>query len=180
MEEEKEFKKLYQRYRTRLLYFILRKVEKLEDAEEILQDTFISALDSLPLFRKQSSFYTWLCAIAKHEMADFYRKKKLKTIVFSRFPQLEKIVSQALSPEAALEAKELEEEVVQCLKGLSEGYARILRLKYIDGLSYRQIAKKLKKPVKAIESKLSRARKAFAKNWQTHPYAPEISSFNDS
>jgi RNA polymerase sigma-70 factor (ECF subfamily) len=139
MEEEKEFKKLYQRYRTRLLYFILRKVEKLEDAEEILQDTFISALDSLPLFS---------------------RKKKLKTIVFSRFPQLEKIVSQALSPEAALEAKELEEEVVQCLKGLSEGYARILRLKYIDGLSYRQIAKKLKKPVKAIESKLSRARKA--------------------
>ena len=170
MEEEKEFKKLYRKYKTRLLHFILRRIEKEEDAEEILQDTFISALDSLPLFRKQSSFYTWLCAIAKHETADFYRRKKLKTIVFSRFPQLEKIVSQALSPDAALEAKELEEEVVQCFKSLSEGYSRILRLKYIDGLSYRQIAKKLKKPVKAVESKVFRARKAFAKNWQIQAY----------
>jgi len=171
--KEEVLKKLYRKYKVRLLNFISQKVERREDAEEILQDTFISALDSLPLFRCQSSFYTWLCAIARHEIADFYRKKRLKTIVFSRFPQLQKIVSRALSPEAALEAKELEGEVILCLKSLSEGYARILRLKYIDGLSYQEIGRKLKVSAKAVESKVFRARKAFAQSWQSRAYAAE-------
>lgn len=160
--DEKEFKKIYQKYQTRLLNFILQKVERREDAEEILQETMISAIDSLPLFRSHSSLYTFLCSIAKHEIADFYRRKKIKTFLFSRLPQLEDVVSQALSPEREFEEKELKRKVMRTLRSLSEGYARILRLKYIDGLSYRQIAKKLKKSVKAVESKLARARNAFA------------------
>jgi RNA polymerase sigma-70 factor (ECF subfamily) len=180
MEEEAVLKKLYRKYQKRLLNFILQKVKKQEDAEEILQDTFLSALDSLPLFRQEASFYTWLCAIAKHEIADFYRKRRLKTIVFSRFPKLGKVVSQALSPDAALEARELEEEMIRCFKSLSEGYARILRLKYVDGLSYKAIGKKLKQPVKTIESRLFRARKAFAKNWRRRSHPAKSYSFGDS
>lgn len=178
--DDKDFKNFYQKYRGRLLNFILQKVGRPEDAEEILQDTFLSALDSLPLFRKESSFYTWLCSIAKHEIADFYRKQKIKTIVFSRFPRLEKIVSQALGPEAALEGEELEEEIVHCLHSLSEGYSRILRLKYIEGHSYKEIAKKLKESVKTIESRLFRARKAFTKAWEGGAYASKSFSFSDS
>ncbi len=174
MKEEEVLKKLYQKYRKRLLHFILQKVKRREDAEEILQDTFVSALDSLPLFRQESSFYTWLGAIAKHEIADFYRKKRLKTIVLSRLPKLESFVSQALSPSAALEAKELEEEVIRCFKSLSEGNSRILRLKYIDGLSYREIAQRLKKSVKSVESKVFRARQAFAKAWQDRAHPSKI------
>jgi len=178
--DDKDFKNFYQKYKGRLLNFILQRVGKPEDAEEILQDTFLSALDSLPLFRKESSFYTWLCSIAKHEIADFYRKQKIKTIVFSHFPQLGKIVSQALSPEAALEGKELEEEIVRCFHSLSEGYSRILRLKYIEGHSYKEIAKKLKESVKTIESRLFRARKAFTKAWEGRAYASKSFSFSDS
>ncbi len=81
MDEEK-FKKIYQKYQARLLNFILQKVGRREDAEEILQETMISVLDSLPLFRGNSSLYTFLCSIAKHEIADFYRKKKIKSFLF--------------------------------------------------------------------------------------------------
>ena len=145
---EKEFQKIYQKYQERLLNFILQKVECCEDAEEILQETMLSALDSLPLFRGQSSLYTFLCSIAKHETADFYRRKKIKTFLFSRVPGLENIVSRALSPEMALEEKEIKDKVIRTLQSLSEGYSRILRLKYIDGLSYREIGRKLKKTAK--------------------------------
>ena len=92
----------YKTYQKRLLSFILRKVDNQKDAEEIWQDTFISGLDSLPLFSFRSSLFTWLCSIARHEIADFYQRKKIKTIVFSRFPFLKKIVDKALGPELAL------------------------------------------------------------------------------
>ncbi len=169
--DEKEFKKIYQKYQKRLLNFILQKIQRLEDAEEILQETMINSLDSLPLFRGNSSLYTFLCSIAKHEIADFYRKKKIKTFVFSHFPQLEKIVSEALSPERAFEEKELKIKVIKTFRLLSEGYARILRLKYIDGLSYQEIGRKLNKSVKAVESKLARARKAFIEVYSTPSYS---------
>ncbi len=159
---EVKFQQIYQQYQKRLLNFILQKVETLEDAEEILQETMLSALDSLPLFRGRSSIYTFLAAIAKHEIADFYRRQKIKTFLFSRVPGLENIVSQALSPEMALEEKEIKDKVLYTLKSLSEGYSQILRLKYVDGLSYREIGQKLKKTVKAVESKLARARQAFS------------------
>lgn len=161
--DQAAIKKLYQKYQPRLLNFILLKVRRREDAEEILQEIMISTLDSLPLFKGKCSLYTFICSIAKHEIADFYRKKKIKTFVFSRLPQLESLVSQAFSPERVLEEREFKKEILKTLKSLTEGYSKILRLKYIDDLSYKEIAKKLKKSAKAVESKLARARNAFTK-----------------
>lgn len=162
---KKTINKFYKTYQQRLLNFILKKVGNRKDAEEILQDTFLSALDSLPLFKGDSSLYTWLCSIARHETIDFLRRKKIKTIVFSRLPFLKKIVSQALGPELALQEKEMKLKIWQTLKSLSEGYREILRLKYIDGLSVAEIAHQLKITVKAAESKLFRARLAFQKEF---------------
>jgi len=155
----------YKAHKPKLLNLILRKVGSHKDAEEILQDTFMSALDSLPLFSFRSSIYTWLCSIAKHEIADFYRRKKLKTIIFSRLPFLKKVVDRALGPELALQEKEMKGKILATFKNLSEGYSQILRLKYIEGLSMAEIALRLKITVKAVESKLSRARLAFQKQY---------------
>lgn len=155
----------YKTYQARLLNFILRKVNNKKDAEEILQDTFLSALDNLPIFRGNSSLFTWLCSIARHETADFFRRKKIKTIVFSRIPFLKKIVSEALGPDLALQEKETKMKIFKTLRSLSEGYEEILRLKYIDDLSMAEIADQLKTTVKAVESKLFRARLAFQKEF---------------
>jgi len=150
----------------KLKNYIASKISNSKDAEEILQETLISAHESYPFFKAKSSFFTWVCGIANHETADFYRRKKIKTVLFSRFPFLENIVSQALTPDENLEKQELREEVKKVLSGLTEGYSQILRLKYYHGLSMLEIAVKLKTTVKAVESKLSRAREAFRENWK--------------
>ena len=147
-------------YYERILNFICQKANPI-DAEEIVQETFISAFKSLPVFKGKSKLSTWLMSIARHELADFYRKKKIKKIVFSRLPFLEGLVSQALSPELSLEEKELKQKIGQSLKTINEGYWQVLRLKYRDGMSMKQISQKLQITVKAVESRLSRARKAF-------------------
>lgn len=151
----------------RLKNYISYKVSDQRDAEEILQETLIAASDSLPLFKGHSSFFTWLCGIANHEIADFYRKKKIKTILFSHFPFLETIASEALTPDEKLEKEELRKEVRKVLAALSEGYREILRLKYLEGLTVSQIAQKLKTSFKAVESRLTRARETFKKIWLT-------------
>jgi RNA polymerase sigma-70 factor (ECF subfamily) len=155
--------KIFVSHQGRVLNFILQRVEKIEDAEEILQETFISVFEALPFFEGRSSLLTFVCGIARHEVADFYRKKRIKTIVFSLFPILENLVSRALGPEAVLEEKELRVKIKKVFSLLGEGYGRVLRLKYIEGFSVREIARKLAESEKAIESRLTRARKAFAR-----------------
>ncbi|OIN90083.1 hypothetical protein AUJ59_00090 [Candidatus Beckwithbacteria bacterium CG1_02_47_37] len=149
--------------RKRLFCFISRKVADSADAEDIVQETLVAIYDSLPLFKGKSSFLTWVYSIARHELADFYRKKKFKQIVFSRLPWLRELVSQALGPELAYQELETKKKIVKTFKHLSEGYSRILRLKYVEELSMRQIGQELNLTVKAVESRLTRARLAFQK-----------------
>ena len=169
---------LYEKYSKKLLNFILLKIDISCDAEEILQDTFISALDSLPLFSAKSSFFTWLCGIAKHEIADFYRKKKIKTIFFSRLPILEELAGRALGPEEKLMEMEVKKRIKIVFKNLSEGYQQVLRLKYVEEYSVARIAKKLGMTFKSVESKLFRARIAFQKEYVKETKQIFNSSFN--
>ncbi|MGB9911503.1 MAG: RNA polymerase sigma factor [Microgenomates group bacterium] len=157
-------KEIFSRYLINRLYqFIYWRTKNKDDAEEILQETLKNAWQCLSLYSKKSSFFTWLCGIAKHEIADYYRKKKIKTILFSWFPWLENLVSEALGPEQEFLKKEFLKRVNETFNQLSEGYREVLRLKYIEGLTVKEIAQKLNETVKAIESRLFRARKAFTK-----------------
>ena len=162
--DKKEFSgKVYWKYKKRLKNFISQRINNPQDIEEILQETMVAAFESFSRFSGKSSVFTWLCGIAKHEIADFYRKRKIKTIFFSRLPWLEGLANGALGPEQILLRKEFEEKVKEVMASLSEGYQQVLRLKYYQSLTVVQIAQKLNETVKAVESRLFRARKAFSK-----------------
>jgi len=170
----------YKRYQAKILGFIKKKIDNPQDAEEILQDVFTSAFLSLPTFSAKSSLYTWLCSIARHEICDFYRRRKIKTIVFSKFPFLEKLISRALSPELALQEQEIKSRILRTFKNLSEGYCRILRLKYIEERTVKEIADILGKSVKSTESLLFRARVAFQKQYSKQLNAKDKNFFNEN
>lgn len=159
-------KTFFDRFQKPLFSFILKRIGNTEDAKDILQETMASALKSLPGFEFRCSLFSWLCTIARHETVDFYRKKKVKAILFSKMPILEEIADQALSPEGEHLKEELKEEIKNILKQLSEGYSKILRLKYVEELSVKAIAGILKITAKAVESRLTRARNKFKILWR--------------
>jgi RNA polymerase sigma-70 factor, ECF subfamily len=132
-----------------------------DDREELIQDTILSILDSLPQFKGKSAFSTWCFSIMRHELIDYYRRKKIKHMLFSRLPFLKTVVDKALGPQLKLEEKELKHKIFLTFSEISEGYAEILRLRYIEGLSVSAISQKLNITYKAAESRLSRARLAF-------------------
>lgn len=163
--DKRAVRRFYKNHSERLLNFILTKIGDPQDAEEVLQDTFVSAIDSLPMFSGRSTLFTWLAGIAKHEISDFYRKRKIKKILFSRLPFLERLAHQALGPEEELLEKEVKKRIKKVFGELSEGYRQILRLKYEKGYQVAEISKELGITYKAVESKLSRARLAFREIW---------------
>ena len=118
MQEEKEWIK---KYTLPLFFYIQKKVDGKEDAWDLTQETLISASQSLPLYAGKSSFSAWLYGIARHEVADFYRKKKIKTVLFSHLPYLEELADQAFGPEEEIIEKELKIKVKEVLTNLSEG-----------------------------------------------------------
>lgn len=146
----------YKTYEKPLLRFVRTKVSDEHDAKELSQNTFLACLDSLPLFKEHSSLWTWMCSIARHEIADYFRKRYAKKMLHM-IP-----FADALLPEQLHDMHDVALVVRQTLKKLSAYDRELLLQKYVDGFSVATIAKKMKKSFKSVEASLFRARKLFA------------------
>lgn len=151
----------YHTYQPKLHRFIHAKVENLHDVDDILQDTLFAFLEAIRDFQGKSSMQTFLFSICNHKIIDYYRRKKIKQIVFSQMPNLESLVSPLLNPEEAFDVTLYKEKIQIVLGKLIPRHRHILQLKYIEDLSVADIAKKFAITFKSAESILFRARKAF-------------------
>lgn len=151
----------YRTYTPKLERFIRTKIDNRQDAEEILQDTLFGFLEAIRDFHGDASIQTFLYSICNHKIIDFYRRKKIRHVVFSHVPQLEALVSPLIGPEDALDMVLLKEKIHNVLGVLMPHYRRVLMLKYIDNLSVSEISQKLAISFKSAESQIFRARKAF-------------------
>lgn len=155
----------YKAFVTKLRRYLTLKLPDGE-VEEILQDTFLSAFDSLPLYRGESSVATWLISIARHEVADFYRKRYVRATVEKTAPLFENMVSEILSPEFEWEKKKLEKRFFGSYHKLSKQYQDILSYKYELSMSVKEMAERMEMSLKATESLLFRARMAFREEYE--------------
>ncbi len=155
----------YKTYSPKLRRYLNIKLPD-EGVEEILQDTFLSAFDSLSLYRGESSVVTWLIAIARHEVADFYRKRYIRVVVEKTAPLFENMVSELLSPEFLLEKKKIEKKFFSSYQKMSQQYQDVLSYRYELSMSVKEIAERMNLSFKATESLLYRARLAFREAYE--------------
>ncbi len=157
--DERAVKVWFDLYYTRLLNVVGVKISNKKDAEEIVQQTFLNCLKHLPLFLGKSSIWTWMNSIARHEIADYFRKKyakkALQTIPLSDLLPLNHIS----------DSDDVSQKVTQVLAKMKSYYKELLLLKYADGKKVIAIAQEFKKSEKSIESDLFRARKEFKELW---------------
>lgn len=151
----------YRTYTPKLRLFIRSKIGNPDDAEEVLQDALFAFLEAIRDFTGASKLKTFLYAIASHKVIDWYRRKKIRHVVFSAVPQLESFVAPLLGPEEELDASLLRDKIYTALGRLLPMYKKVLLLKYADDFSVTDIARKLMISFKSAESQLFRARKAF-------------------
>lgn len=135
--------------------------------EDIAQDTFSSAWSSLDRFNGKSSFRTWLCSIAKNKLRESYRKAICKEKF--ELPDNDSNIEHKSSFDLELLeiTKETRMYVLKVLNEISPVYRYALIMKYMDGMSVKEIAKVLGRSAKAVDGVLQRAKAAFEKAYLT-------------
>lgn len=161
--DKKEVLEFYRTYAPKILKYLKRKLPRNEDAQEILNDVFLDALDQVPFLRKDSSLQSFLYALAHNKMVDFYRKRKIKSVLFSQVPYLEFAAKEMHEPEFQMEKEKIRLKIERVMQMISAKYAIILQMHYEDGMRVKEIAKKQGLSFKATESLLFRARQQFMK-----------------
>lgn len=150
----------YNLYSPKILKYLRGKLS-IEDAQEILNDVFFEAVDSLSVLRNKNNILAWLYKIAHNKTADFYRKKKIKSILLSQAPFLKIIASEINDPEFQFEKNKIRDEIEKVFLSLPKQYRKILKLHYEERISVRDLAPIFDLSVKATESLLYRARQSF-------------------
>lgn len=143
-------------------YVRRRLMPRMDLADDVVQEIFLAALDSLKQFRGTSSLRVWLLGIAKHKVNDYYRKR-------FREPEPTDIEETAVLNEPrieeSLDRERLEKRVSTILGEIPEAYSLVLIWRYWDRRSTKEIADTLGKTEKAIERTLARARLEFKRKW---------------
>jgi RNA polymerase sigma-70 factor (ECF subfamily) len=152
----------------RMMYFSARGAG---EAEELTQATFVAFFESLPRFRGESRLSTWLYAIAKNVLRNYYSRHKRDREVSlddaglagEMRSYLEGLASSDEPPDE-LVAREESATVVRVILGrLAASYREVLTLRYFDGLSNADVAAALGKNESTVRVLLHRASNAFAR-----------------
>jgi RNA polymerase sigma-70 factor, ECF subfamily len=145
----------YQATHAKLLVWMRKRVGDEADLEELVQDTYLAFVDSLPAFRGGSSLWTFLVSIARHEVADYWRKRYAKKVI-KTVPFIEGVYAEKL-----YSAKETAMALEQAYAHLLEEERMLLVWKYEEHKPLKEIAALLGVGLRAAESRLFRARKRF-------------------
>lgn len=143
------FGRLVMAYREPLYWHIRRLVVSHEDAEDILQETFINAFRSLDGFKGESRLFTWLYRIATNESLQFLRRKKLP---FTSYEEVCDTLVQTLYAENNTNEDELLLKFQEAILRLPEKQRVVFNLRYYDELSYEEISRITGQSVAALKT----------------------------
>lgn len=164
--DEASVVEFYKTYSKDLLRYLQKRVPS-DEASEILNDTFLEAIDGMMMLKEDENLKAWLYKIAYNKTIDYYRKTKVKSILMSQIPFLEIVDSEVHQPEFQMEKAKLREKIEKALKSISDKYRKILEFHYIDHLSIKEIALVFNLTPKATESLLFRARQSFIRAYES-------------
>jgi RNA polymerase sigma-70 factor (ECF subfamily) len=146
------FDSLYNRH-VKAVYNRVRYAIPETDVEDVTQDVFLAALSSLPRFRGEAQFSTWLRTLTNHKVAEYYRRRNRKKETM----QVDLVQAESCSDQS--NASILEDRIVlrDILYDLSKHHREVILLRFAEGMQFNEIANQLKKNPEAIKSLFRRA-----------------------
>jgi RNA polymerase sigma-70 factor (ECF subfamily) len=161
----KAYEALLRGYRKSVYHIALRMVRDPDDADDLTMEAFAKAFGHLSCYRPEFAFSTWLFRIATNGCIDFVRRKKLKTQPLNAAVGLGDgesllldVCDHAPNPQEAFIRQQRIEVVQRVVTRLPAKYARLVRLRYFEELSYAEVATELQVPLGTVKAQLFRAR----------------------
>lgn len=159
------FDVLIERYKERLYATVYHMTSNHEDANDLVQDTFIKAYKSLGSFRGHSSFYTWLYRIAVNRTINFLKRRKNRNqfslddldSAIQSDPDFVELMSH-VTPRREAGLTELRDKLNEALQKLSEPHRAVVTMHDIQGMTHADIAKVMNCSEGTVRSRLFYAR----------------------
>ncbi|MEC4686976.1 MAG: RNA polymerase sigma factor [Nitrospirota bacterium] len=161
------FDRLYRDHVDRIYRFAQRLCGHNDDAKDLVQDTFLNAYRGIKRFRGEAQVSTWLYTIATRACIRMRRRRRgepERELSLDEFIPTSKgefhlqIPIEGLTPEEALEHKELRRMLQQAIQKLPKKYRLVLVLRDMEGLTAKQVSSVMRLNERAVKSRLHRAR----------------------
>jgi RNA polymerase sigma-70 factor (ECF subfamily) len=158
------FGRLYERYKAMVYELAYRTTRNREDAEDVLQDTFLKAMRSLSTYNHQYKFSTWLLTIAHRLCIDRWRAGRGRDVSLNGEAGrgAVQLPSTGESPEEHLSKQELAALVEKGLREVPEEYRTFLILRHRLDLTYEEISRIMGMPLGTVKTRIHRARERLA------------------
>jgi len=170
--DKNAFNLLVKKYQHKVVNLVARYVKNPGDVADVAQEAFIKAYRSLPTFRGESAFYTWLYRIAVNTAKNYIVAQgrrppdmDVEAGDAELYDGAEALREQA-TPENLMMSDQIRETVVAVLEALPEDLRTAITLREMEGLSYEEIAEIMDCPVGTVRSRIFRAREAIDKRLQ--------------
>lgn len=148
--KERAFSELLDLYQERIYWHIRKMVYAHEDANDILQNTFVRVYRSIDKFQGKSSLMTWIFRIAYNESLRFLEREKKR-----RHQSMEEVSAYQLGKlkeSEYFDGDELHQRLLNIVEGLTEKQRRVFQMKYFDDLSFREISEVLEVSESTLKS----------------------------
>jgi RNA polymerase sigma-70 factor (ECF subfamily) len=182
------FQELIRDLQPRVFGLCMKILQKVHDAEDATQQTFVSMIEHLDQFREDSSLATWVLRIASNHALKILKKRSKAGNVTSTFadgdrydniPHPEFIAPWSEPADAIAMRREVREELDAALSDLDEKYRVVFVLRDIEGLSVREAAHTLEITESTVKVRLLRARLALRERLTRMLGDPEQSMIPD-
>ena len=161
---ERTFEGLVQQYKNRIFSYVCRLTNDHPDAEDLTQEVFVRAYQSMHAFRHDAAVDTWLYRIATNLVIDRFRREKRAPVTVPVAGEAEERVAEvpsadrAADPQATVQLSELQRHVQRAIHSLPPKLRAVVVLHDMEGLSYEEVAQTVGCPVGTVKSRLFNAR----------------------
>ena len=160
------FNLLMRKYQQRIYWHIRKIVIDHDDANDVVQNTFIKVWKALDGFREDSQLFTWLYRIATNESITFLNQKKKR--FFISFSDVEHELSNHLTSDVYFSGDRIQLKLQQAILQLPRQQRIVFNMKYFDSMKYEEISEILKVTVGALKASYHHAVKKIEKYLKDH------------
>lgn len=161
--EREVYRVFVERYQDKIFNLIYRYVGSYDSAQDIAQEAFVKAFESLGSFRNDARFSTWLYRIAVNKCKDFLKDRRRDDVSLERVaaPASSRYSSPFVGPEEGFLRRERATNINKAILALSPMYREAFLLRHMEGLSYNEMRKILGLPINTLKMRVFRARKSL-------------------
>lgn len=158
--DQSAFEYLFNRYREAIYRLFVQRIDEVNDADDLLQETFIKVYINIDRYSPDYTFGQWVYTIARNTLIDYIRRRSDDISIDERFLSP---AATTPTPEESVIAAQRRMQFDACLTHLTPAYRQLIEMRFLEERSYEEIAEALGRPMNTVKTQIRRAKEAMCR-----------------